>query len=189
MLDFGAGYGILADIMIQHGVVTCIEIDPDLASHLRQKHHVSESLAEISNNSIHFIYSSNVLEHIKDDETTLKQLFGKLKKEGLLCLYLPAFDIIWSKMDERVGHHRRYSSQLIQKKLHDAGFQVKHWQYVDCLGFFATLIFKLLGSKNGEASTRSLQIYDKFLFPISTKLDHLFKNRIGKNIFIVAQKN
>jgi hypothetical protein len=135
------------------------------------------------------IYSSNVLEHIEDDLTTLIELSGKLKKNGRLCLYLPAFELIWSKMDERVGHHRRYSAPDIQNKLVTAGFRVMQWQYVDSLGFFASLLFKLIGSEDGEVSPRTLKLYDRYCFPLSLQLDRLLGKWVGKNIFIVAMRD
>ncbi len=189
ILDFGAGYGILADIMCKHGTVQCLEIDPGLAAHLSNKHPVAESLSNIKNDSMDLIYSSNVLEHIEDDLTTLIELSGKLKKNGRLCLYLPAFELIWSKMDERVGHHRRYSAPDIQNKLLTAGFRVMQWQYVDSLGFFASLLFKLIGSEDGEVSPRALKLYDHYCFPLSLQLDRLLGKWVGKNIFIVAMRD
>lgn len=188
ILDFGAGYGILADRMSEYGTIKCLEIDPELAAYLSTKHPVAKSLSDIENDSMDLIYSSNVLEHIEDDLTTLQELLGKLKKNGRLCLYLPAFKLIWSRMDERVGHHRRYSAPDIQNKLVAAGFRVMQWHYVDSLGFFASLLFKLIGSKDGEVSSRALKLYDRYCFPLSLLVDRLLGKWVGKNIFIAAMR-
>ena len=49
----------------------------------------------------------------------------KLKKNGILYLFLPAKMLLWSKMDEAVGHYRRYELQEIKIKCENAGFKVK----------------------------------------------------------------
>ena len=65
----------------------------------------------------------------------------KLKKNGILYLYLPAKMLLWSKMDES-GHYRRYEYKEIKIKCEKAGFKIKKIHYVDSIGFFASLAIK-----------------------------------------------
>ena len=58
-----------------------------------------------------------MLEHIKNDQDILNLMKRKLKKGGILYLFLPAKMLLWSKMDEAVGHYRRYELNEIKMKM------------------------------------------------------------------------
>ena len=56
----------------------------------------------------------NVLEHIDDDVGALADLRELLEPGGRLCVFVPAFDGLYSDFDRRIGHRRRYRrSQLV----------------------------------------------------------------------------
>src|SRR5204862_8186845 len=56
----------------------------------------------------------NVLEHIDDDANALEKLRASLRPGGRVCVFVPAFDGLYSNFDQRIGHRRRYRrSQLI----------------------------------------------------------------------------
>lgn len=138
------------------------------------------------------IFSSNVLEHIEDDVSILKKMSNKLDKNGKIYLYLPAKMILWSKLDEPVGHYRRYEINEIKYKCEKANLVINKLIFSDCLGFFATFAIKLFGynNNNGLGSKKSMLIYDKYIFPISKFLDKIgFCHLSGKNIIAVISKN
>ena len=58
------------------------------------------------------ITSSNVLEHIEDDVSTINEMRSLLVDKGILILYLPASQMVWTKMDDDVNHFRRYSKKV-----------------------------------------------------------------------------
>ena len=59
----------------------------------------------------------DVLEHIGDDETALKEIFRSLKKGGGLMLTVPQHKRLWSEIDELSCHKRRYSRDDLVKKV------------------------------------------------------------------------
>jgi hypothetical protein len=72
-----------------------------------------------------------------------------------------------------------------------ANFRIKECYYSDSIGFIVWLMlrFKGFGINNKLASDRSLKIYDKLVYPLSTLLDKLgLKYLFGKNIVVIAQK-
>mgnify|MGYP007000168226 len=92
---------------------------------------------------------------------------------GILYLFLPAKMLLWSKMDEAVGHYRRYELKEIERKCENAGFKIKKIQYVDSIGFFASLALKIFGynTNSGLGSRKSIKFYDKYIFPVSKIFD------------------
>lgn len=191
-IDFGAGKGSLAEIWAQRNSIKpiCVEIDPTLVDTLKDKGF--EAYTQITDvpQRADFIFTSNVLEHIENDVTALKQISEKLKSTGLLAIYVPAFSILFSKLDMRVGHFRRYSRTDLLKKLDVAGFEIISSNYSDWLGFFVTLILKYLGFgfSNGKTSSALMKVYDKLFVPISIFGDWLiFRKIVGKNIIVIAK--
>lgn len=190
IIDFGAGIGIFALRLKQLGhKITCIENDIFLKNQLIELDlDCVDSLSVIEDNSIDYIYTLNVLEHIEKDFETLVALHKKIRPNGVILVYVPAFNIIYSSMDRKVGHFRRYRLGDLRKLLEKAGFIIIHGEYVDFLGFFASLLYLFINQKEGNINLRVLRFYDRFVFPISRCFDHFSHSFIGKNLLIVARK-
>lgn len=191
VLDFGAGIGTLAEIFFNAVGLKpeCVEIDPDQRKIIEQRGYKSHAGLDQINEKYDFIFSSNVLEHIEDDMSSLAAIRSKLRMSGTLVIFVPAFEIIWSAMDDRMGHYRRYSKKMVLEKLVQSGYTVKDIRYCDSFGFILSLLFKYVGSKSGEPSSVSLRIFDSFLLPISKVVDVLVFGKFGKNLIAVATLN
>ena len=193
IVDFGAGIGTLSSIFRDKFGLNplCVEIDKVNNNFLKnRKFNCVKDLKSIPY-KLDFIFSSNVLEHIKDDSSTLISIRNHLKTGGRVYLYLPAKMLLWSALDEAVGHYRRYEINSLRNKCNLLGFKVLEIYYADCIGFFATLFWKLINkkSKRNFATKKSLVFYDKYIFPVSSFLDRLgFRFLFGKNIVLVAEK-
>jgi len=188
LVDFGAGTGTFAQMMVDRGYkVICIEPDIALSERLSAAGlSVYGSIQQVD--KIESLYSLNVLEHIEDDFSTVVNLFGQMKINGKILIYVPAFMVLFTSMDKRVGHFRRYTKKQLIELFEQAGFVVDDARYADSLGFFVTLLFKWFGSNTGEINLRALKIYDTFVFPLSRFCDFLFSPFFGKNVMLRARK-
>jgi SAM-dependent methyltransferase len=190
-LDFGAGTGSLSIMARDRGMrVACVEVDPRLRERLRGLgFDVFADIGLVPDGSQPFIYSLNVLEHIEDDEGTLVRLFSKLAPGGRCVLYVPALQALYSSMDRKIGHYRRYHRRGLLRIAARAGFVIERAEYADSLGVPVTLLYKLLGSRKGDVSPLSVRIYDRFVFPVSRALDRLGCSRLlGKNLLVVLRR-
>jgi SAM-dependent methyltransferase len=192
ILDFGAGQGTLAQILRDKYALSpiCVEIDPRLRSVLKKNQFDTYSSIAKSSQIFSLIYTSNVLEHIRNDGEVLAELKPKLIPGGYLTIYVPAFPLLFSALDRNVGHFRRYTKLELRTKVERAGFEVVRIEYSDSLGFFATLLLKILNFsfKTSGGSTILMKIYDKYLVPVSIFFDRVgFKHILGKNLFLVAR--
>ena len=190
VLDFGAGAGTFAAPMTEAGYdIACIEPDVDLQAILREQGLGAHAdLQQIGAESIDYIYTLNVLEHIEDDAATLNSLAARLRPAGRIMIYVPAFQCLFSSMDRKVGHFRRYRLGSLKTLVENSGLQVEEARYVDSAGFFASLLFKWIGSDSGEISPRSVALYDRLAFPLSRLADRMFCRLFGKNLLVVASK-
>jgi SAM-dependent methyltransferase len=191
MLDFGAGTGTFAKLLRTKGIeVVCVEPDTHLAEGLiRDGFLTFNDLSDVSDGSFEFIFTLNVLEHVEDDWTSFRRLASKLAKGGRILVYVPAFQILWTSLDEKVKHCRRYRRAGLQRLARSAGLTVCKTRYADSVGFFAALGFKVLGNKNGDLSARAVSLYDRCIVPLSRLLDLLVGRLFGKNVYLIATKD
>jgi SAM-dependent methyltransferase len=190
VVDFGAGIGTFAAMLRARGVnVTCVEPDAAQRALIRREGlEAVASLDEMPDASIDYIYSLNVLEHIADDAAALRAIASKLAIDGRLLLYVPAFQMLFSSMDRKVGHHRRYRRAQLVALARSAGLEVLTCRYADSLGFPATLAYKAIGSRSGDIDRRALMLFDRFVFPVSRAVDRAVDRIVGKNLYLVAHK-
>ena len=193
VIDFGAGIGTLSLILRDSFQIEpiCLEIDKTNKRYLEKKgFEIFDELSTVGN-EVDLIFSSNVLEHIENDVSVLRDMRTQLKVGGKIFLYLPAKMLLWSKLDEEVGHYRRYEYSELIDKCKQVGLTIEEIHFADSVGFFASLAMKVFGyNKNaGIGSVSSLRFYDKWLLPLSILLDKVgCKYLFGKNIVLVASK-
>ena len=192
ILDFGAGIGTLSQILKDRdfGEITCFEIDLKLANECKKRgFHVITKEEELAKYKYDFIFSSNVLEHIEDDDGAVKLIKKVTKEDGKIFVLVPAFRFLWTRMDERVGHIRRYKMQELANLFNRNGFLVESVKYTDFFGVLALLVVKILGYNQSGilGGGKSLKFYNKFIYPFSIKLDFIFSKIIGKNLVLIAK--
>lgn len=192
ILEFGAGMGSLLDIFRETYSISpeCIEIDSTFLGILQAKKFTVHKDTSSVKRKFDFIYTSNVLEHIEDDFGALVNLRQILLPGGKIAIYVPALPILFSNLDYQAGHFRRYRKQELIAKVQSAGFNVEQCFYNDSLGVPASIALKAFGyrSKFQLGSGRSLEIYDRFIYPMSQVLDTIGLRKIlGKNLFLLAK--
>jgi hypothetical protein len=193
ILDFGAGIGTLARQIqsLRPNPIHCLEIDTEMCESLERAGFPSNSDIASLSKSYRFIYMSNVLEHIEQDVVILSELRHKVSATpGVLVIYVPAFEILFSEMDEQVGHFRRYSKGSLRRVVLEAGWREISCEYVDSVGFLSVFILKFLLRKDlsmSSSSSRLIKIYDRFFFPLSKVIDRMgARYFFGKNLLLVA---
>ena len=90
----------------------------------------------------------NVLEHIDDDFTALKEIRRILKPAGIAHIEVPADPSSFDLYDEVLMHFRRYRLSELAAKARDAGFAILSATH---LGFFIYPAFKFVKRRNQKA--------------------------------------
>jgi SAM-dependent methyltransferase len=67
----------------------------------------------------------NVVEHVEDDATALRNIFNCLRPQGRAIILVPEGPSIYGTLDRVLGHYRRYTEEELKAKMEDAGFQVE----------------------------------------------------------------
>lgn len=96
----------------------------------------------------------DVLEHVEDDEGSLRALGARLRPGGWALVTVPAFAALWSRHDLTHHHHRRYARAELLTLARGAGLAPVVTTYFNSLLFPAIagvrLIKTLLGVDGAE---------------------------------------
>jgi len=131
VLEIGCGQGSLGARLAQR--YRYLGVEPDRASWTVAQRRVSAvgpggevrnvPVDALSTERFDLVCAFEVLEHIEDDATTLKEWAVRLRAGGWLLLSVPAHQRRYGPADELAGHFRRYDPEaltalLAQLRLH-----------------------------------------------------------------------
>lgn len=187
ILDFGAGIGTYSDMLKELGYkIDCVEPDPDMTKLLKKNHKVYSDIKQVKE-KYDIIYSLNVLEHIEDDTKALADLKSRLSDKGEIILFVPAFNVIYNKLDKKSGHYRRYRKKDLEKLAKNTKLNLVSSKYSEPIGFILAFIYRIIGGSD-KLNPKSVAIYDKYLFPVSVFFEPPTKHLFGKNILGIFTK-
>ena len=188
VLDVGAGIGThTAQLRPLADEVVALEPDPKFAQMLRERVEgvqIIEGDATAVQGQFDAIVCFNVLEHIEDDESTLRRLRELLAPDGALLLLVPAHPALFGPIDTAFGHYRRYGKRELREKLQRAGLDpavLRHVNPVGALGWLAQARIR----KRERMSYRGLDLYDR-LVPALRLLDNV-PLPVGLSLWAVAK--
>ncbi len=149
ILDFGSGSGVNLDMLKRQGSVDVHEQNKYarkmIKKNFKKINNIYSNL-KIKKNFYDLILVADVIEHVKNPKSLLKNLKKFLKKDGYILITVPAYQFLYSKKDEKLGHYRRYNKKNLIDEL--KGFKIKNISYFNTFLFlpimFITIINKLL---------------------------------------------
>lgn len=130
----------------------------------------------------------NVLEHIADDEREIRLAKEALRPGGALLVFGPAHEALYSELDFKAGHYRRYSLRHLRRIVEGAGLRVVSLRHFDLLGALPYLVvYRWL--KRSQISGSTMWGYDRLIVPVSRRIQGLLvEPPVGKNVILVALK-
>tara|TARA_Y100000310_G_C20703195_1_gene832028 strand:+ start:2948 stop:3715 length:768 start_codon:yes stop_codon:yes gene_type:complete len=202
VLDIGCGNGFLLGILSKKGIETFgIEPNKDLiklAKNTNPRLKIFEGYAhdiDKIKHKVDTITIIDVLEHIEDDKLQIKRMHNHLNESGRLIIVVPAFQLLYGKRDENLGHYRRYSKKEIIQKLSKIGFKIHHIRYWNMLGFFPYLFYEKILKKelNTELRTEKKKgifkkLLSNLLFFWFKYIENNFSLGFGLSLVCVAEK-
>jgi SAM-dependent methyltransferase len=194
VLEIGCGTGTLSALLAE-GSERFLAVDSDPAyaeaAHRRLAHwsraearHADATRLELDE-VFDTVIMLDVLEHIERDVALLARLREFLNPGGGLIVKVPAGPGLYSSMDEVVGHHRRYSSEVLRDAFKAAGFSdTRVWPFN---------VFGIPGWWwNGKVLRRTMppgsQIaaFDR-LVPLFRAVESLLRPPVGLSLFALGR--
>jgi SAM-dependent methyltransferase len=193
ILEIGAGSGTITERLASFGEVTALEPSAALAESLRTRltgrAEVVEGVLEHLDDGRRFdtAVMINVLEHIPDDVDALRRIHALLAVGGRLVLWVPAFESLYGRFDQMIGHHRRYRRAQLVERCRSAGFEVIDCRYANLPGFFAWwLIVRLLRRVPTAGGLSTL--YDRWAVPLIRRVEGRIRMPFGQSLLLVASR-
>jgi SAM-dependent methyltransferase len=136
VLEAGCGTGHILSDLGEEWEVFGIDINERALESCRKKGIENvrrSSIMDITFESETFdaVVCSDVLYHemVSDDEKALKEIYRVCKKGGVLLIFEPAFEWLWSPHDIVEHTRHRYTRKELSAKLKKCGFTVKKSSY------------------------------------------------------------
>jgi SAM-dependent methyltransferase len=194
VLDIGCSGGATVRLLERYGFNDVRGIDNNLnavkaakAGGSKNIFHQDGTKTDFSGGSFDVVIASDVLEHICDDLSALKEWKRILAPHGSLIIFVPAFDLLWRNVDKISGHHRRYSRPVFLNLLQQAGFKVSRYSHWNVLLALPALIEKLLKMRTNPGSlNRHTNAFLGKILLMENVLIKKVNSPVGVSIFAVA---
>ncbi len=145
ILEVGSGVGNQTRYFVERDRVVASDIEPHYVRELRAKFGQRSNVrvasfrfplseadqADLRAERIDSIVCLNVLEHIEDDKSTLRDFASVLGPGGHLALLVPAMPALYGTLDVSLNHFRRYDVEPLRRLLEEAGFEVDTLRYLN----------------------------------------------------------
>jgi len=164
ILDAGCGSGRNMIELARHGTVTGVELS-DTSVELARARDAGEVIAgsllemPFPGDSFDLAVSLDVIEHLEDDLTALRELRRTVAPGGSLLLTVPAYQWLWSGHDVINHHHRRYTRRSLQTVAEQAGWQQVRTTYFNSLLLPLAIVLRLLERLNTKTTESSLDLW------------------------------
>lgn len=128
----------------------------------------------------------NVLEHIENDRMTLIELSKRLAVGGRLVILVPAGSWAFGRVDERLGHYRRYSKSYSRSLFTGAGLQIEFMRYYNFIGIWGWWWNAKFGKLESQSDAQ-IQFFDRRVVPLLSWVERWICPPLGQSILVVGQ--
>jgi len=147
ILELGSGTGGNFEMLARYGKVTAIEMNEAArVISLRKTEAVRDvrlgflpDNVPLNGEVFDLVCAFDVLEHVEEDEATLRTLRFCLAPGGAAVITVPAFAWLWGPHDTQLHHKRRYAKAELRQKILDAGLHIERLTYTNMFLFPAAV--------------------------------------------------
>jgi glycosyltransferase involved in cell wall biosynthesis len=200
ILEVGSGVGNQTRFFVdERERVICSDIEPHYLRELRGRFSERKNVRiasykfpltdrdrdELAADRVDTIVCMNVLEHIEDDSSTLRDFASVLEPDGRLVLLVPAMKALYGTLDRYLHHHRRYAEDELRDKVMGAGFHIETIRFLNRPAVFGWwLSSRVLGRRVMPKTQLSAF---KWLMPM-LKLEEKRAPGFGLSLLVLARR-
>ena len=188
VLDVGCGTGTMVTHLARYGQVYGVDVDHEAVGYcyergLRTVVQAAAGHLPFPDATFDLVTMLDVLEHIKDERSTLDEVSRVLRPGAFLTIAVPAYRLLWGAQDDVSQHQRRYSARQLEERVQSAGLRVKR------LTFFNTALFPPIAAirlfRRAMPQARSTE--SDFNFPTPGPMNRLLATVFGLESAVVAR--
>jgi SAM-dependent methyltransferase len=199
VLEVGAGIGTFSEMLLSvPRVRSLVAIEPAantyplLAARLAGNSRATAIKGYLNDysmdSSVDSLVAVNVLEHVEDDAEFLRLAWKAVVPGGRLLLFVPAVPAIFGSLDRAFEHRRRYTKRTLTQRIKRAEWTPEKVEYMNLPGvLFWFVAARVLRWKSIPG--RSAQLYDRFIIPLTRRVEDIVRIPIGQSLLAVARKS
>ena len=204
IFDAGCGTGRMLELLNKFGDIEGIDCSEEAIYHAKKRGLLNVSIGDLNDwsfaeETIDILICLDVIYHTKiiNDIGLLKSFHKALKKDGILILNVPAFDVLMRQHDKVVSTKRRYNRKVLVNELRVLGFNIELSTY-RCPHLFLIILIKkaitkLLPFRRPSSDLKSIPSWINNLFiKLGTQENKFIMSNyripFGSSVFIVAKK-
>ncbi len=198
VVEVGAGIGTFSDFLLSSAKVQkLIAIEPgeNTFPHLEQRFknnpkvetrsgYLTEYYRDLRANAV---VAVNVLEHVLDHDSFLREACESTVAGGHLLIFVPALPQIFGTLDTAFEHHRRYTRRTLRDVITSAGWKPRRISYMNLPGIAAWFMAGRILKKN-VINPSDAKAYDRLVVPWLSRLESAVPPPIGSNLIAIAVK-
>jgi SAM-dependent methyltransferase len=161
---------------------------------LEVRNTVVDALPESYNRAFDTVFAIHVMEHIEDDAAFLRCCLEKVTDRGYVVMLVPALNALYSELDRKIGHFRRYDKRMIRALARRSGAQVAACRYDNVLGIVGWWwLCKVRGidyhtESNKQALVGSFDFFSRYVLPLTASIERVLPPPVGLNLTAVFQR-
>jgi SAM-dependent methyltransferase len=168
ILELGAGTGGNLSLLERFGCVTAVEMNDAAREISRGKAGDADiragtlpSSLPLGEETYDLICLFDVLEHVEEDEATLKVVRRHLAPGGRAVITVPAYQALFGPHDVALHHKRRYGRAALADKLRKAGLAVETLSFMNMVLLPAAFLVRWLDKAlhRGTASGTKIPVW------------------------------
>ncbi|PTY08571.1 hypothetical protein DB347_03060 [Opitutaceae bacterium EW11] len=150
---------------------------------------VAEELESKLGKTVRFdaIVCMNVMEHIADDRALCLTFSRLLKHGGNAVIQVPALPFLFGRIDQLLGHYRRYTKSAARDLFTSSGLQPTRLRYFNFPGVWAWW-WNAHVTKSVSQSDFQIGVFDRGIVPWLAALEAAIPPPIGQCLLAVGRK-
>jgi SAM-dependent methyltransferase len=147
ILDVGCGTGANLKMLSTLGRAEGVDISAQAVDFCHERGLSSVKLGAIedlpyADESFDIVTALDVVEHLDDDVSGLREIRRVLGEDGRLLVFVPAFMFLWGVQDDVSNHRRRYTLPGLVNALEASGFGIEWASYANISFFLPVLVVR-----------------------------------------------
>jgi SAM-dependent methyltransferase len=204
VVEIGCGIGNFTGMLLDREAVLALDVEPECVGQLKSRYAAAANLQvlncdwgaadwdrsmlpRLAGFAADSCVCLNVLEHIEDDIGALRRMAAILQPGGIIVLLVPAFPALYGPIDKHLGHYRRYTRDSVRQLAANAGLEVSNARYMNTVGFFGWWANSHIFRRNIQSAAQ-IGIFDRYIVPVSARLEDLVSPPFGQSLLVVLRK-
>lgn len=193
--EVGAGIGNFTRWIAPHAEsVVALETDPEMCAAIRDLNldnvEVVQARLELyaftANSRFDVAVLIDALQLYKDDMAAIRAAGRLLRVNGHLCALVPAHSWLYGSLDDRYGHHRRYTKERMVKLFDAAGLVVEELRYFNPLGALSWLAAARM-ARRPRLDPTLVWLSERLMVPAGRRLERIVQAPFGQSLLAVGR--